>query len=302
MSSIFISHSSKDNGVALEVKQRLQNQGHRSVFLDFDPDVGIPAGRNWERELYTKLRQCRAVIVLCSQHSMSSSWCFAEITHARALGKQIFPLKLDNCNVMRLLADVQIIDLTTGQEEAYQRLWQGLLAAGLDPLDVFDWDRSRPPYPGLMTFEEQDAAIFCGRDSDIREGLGLVNRLRSFGGKRLCLVLGASGSGKSSLVRAGIVPRLKRDQRSWIVVDPFRPLENPLAELSKVLARCFERYSVHRDWKQIRSQLELQKSYSKLVSRQLGLLVAQREIFNKRLTNFESVSARSKVPILSSQT
>ena len=39
---------------------------------------------------------------------------------------------------------------------------------------------------------------------------------------------------------------------------------------------------------------ELQKSYSKLVSRQLGLLVAQREIFNKRLTNFESVSARSQ--------
>ena len=75
MSAIFISHSSLDNTIAADVRARLEEQGHRSVFLDFDPAAGIPVGRNWEQELYQQLRGCQAVIVLCSQHSMSSRWC-----------------------------------------------------------------------------------------------------------------------------------------------------------------------------------------------------------------------------------
>ncbi len=91
MSAIFISHSSKDNEAADEIRNWLAEQGHRSVFLDFDPANGIPAGRDWEQELYRGIRACRAVIVLCSKHSMASRWCFMEITHARALGKHLFP-------------------------------------------------------------------------------------------------------------------------------------------------------------------------------------------------------------------
>lgn len=59
MSAIFLSHSSRDNEVAARVKAWLETQGHRSVFLDFDPERGIPAGRTWERELYQQLRACR---------------------------------------------------------------------------------------------------------------------------------------------------------------------------------------------------------------------------------------------------
>lgn len=85
MSIIFLSHSSRDYAIAEQVNARLKQWGHRSIFLDFDPEQGIPAGRDWEKELYAKLRECRAVIVLCSQPSMASRWCFAEITHAKAL-------------------------------------------------------------------------------------------------------------------------------------------------------------------------------------------------------------------------
>ena len=99
MSAIFISHSSRDNQVADEIRNWLAELGHRSVFLDFDPAVGIPAGRDWEQELYLKIRACRAVIVLCSKHSMASRWCFMEITHARALGKHLFPVKIDDCEL-----------------------------------------------------------------------------------------------------------------------------------------------------------------------------------------------------------
>ena len=52
-------------------------------------------------------------------------------------------------------------------------------------------------------------------------------------------MLGASGSGKSSLMRAGLVPRLKLDQQRWIVIDPFRLLEAPFDELAQVLSKRF---------------------------------------------------------------
>ena len=84
-------------------------------------------------------------------------------------------------------------------DAAHLRLEKGLLAAGLDPKNSFDWDNTRQPYPGLLAFQEQDAAIFFGRDQEIREGQALLNRLQQFGGPRLTLMLGASGSGKSSL-------------------------------------------------------------------------------------------------------
>ena len=238
MSLIFLSHSSRDNPIAEQVKARLEQWGHRSVFLDFDPEDGIPAGRDWKKELYTKLRECRAVIILCSHASMASRWCFAEVTHADAMGKEVFPIKIDDSKVDPILTGKQIIDATAGWDKAYQRLEKGLLDAGLDPKGMFDWDGTRPPYPGLMAFQEQDAAIFFGRKEEINQGLASLNHLQQFGGPRLTLMLGASGSGKSSLMRAGLLPRLKRDQR-WVVIEPFRPLKAPFDELAAVLRQRF---------------------------------------------------------------
>ena len=227
MSKLFIIHSSKDNAIADELKHLLEAQGHKSVFLDFDPDNGIPPGRNWVQELYQQLRSCQAVIVLCSQYSMTSKWVFAEITQANALGKHIFPIKIGDCTIDSILTTVQVLDLTTNKEETYQQLWRGLRIAGLDPANAFDWDGSRPPYPGLMAFQEADAAVFFGRDTEIQKGLELLNRLHQFGGARIMMILGSSGSGKSSLVLAGLLPRLRRNKDQWLVVDPFRSYEDP---------------------------------------------------------------------------
>ena len=238
MSSIFLSHSSKDNVIAARVKTRLEEWGHRSIFLDFDPADGIPAGRDWEKELYAQLGSCNAVIVLCSHTSMASRWCFVEVAYAKALGKDVFPIKIDDSKVDPILTAKQVINATDGWETACQRLERGLLAAGLDPKGQSNWDNIRPPYPGLMAFQEQDAAIFFGRDKEIREGQALLNRLQQFGGPRLALMLGASGSGKSSLMRAGLLSRLKRDPR-WVVVEPFRPLKAPFNELATVITERF---------------------------------------------------------------
>ncbi|MDO9597113.1 MAG: TIR domain-containing protein [Azoarcus sp.] len=235
MSGIFISHSSRDNAAAEDVATRLRAQGYQSLFLDFDPADGIPAGRHWEREIYARLRACSGVIVLCSAHSMASDWCFAEITHARALGKQIFPLIIADCELRSILLDTQATDLRTDPEAGYARLWRGMRSAGLDPADSFSWDIHRPPYPGLQPFQAADAAVYFGRDEDQRRCLDTLAQMRRYGGDRLLVLVGASGSGKSSLVRAGVIPRLAR-MPDWQVLVPMRPLQQPVEELARVLA------------------------------------------------------------------
>lgn len=256
MSTIFISHSSRDNSVAEAIVERQQQQGYQSVFLAFDPELGIPAGRSWEHELYRQLRACQSVIVLCSEYSMASRWCFAEITHAKSLGKYLFPLKIGPCKIDTVLTSRQIIDFTRDPEAAFQRLWEGLRIAGLDPADHFTWDTSRSPYPGMMAFEEADAAVFFGREAEIQQGLEILQRLRQFGGARVLMVLGASGTGKSSVVRAGLLPRLRRNSEDWLIIDPFRPQAHPLRELSIALAEAFPADHPNRDWNVVLNQVE----------------------------------------------
>src|SRR5918994_4333456 len=111
MASLFISHSSSDRDAAQRLGERLRAEGFAALFLDFDPEQGIPAGRNWERELYAQLRKSDAVIFLASAASVASRWCFAELSLARSLGKPVFPVRLQPRVELPLLADVQWTDL-----------------------------------------------------------------------------------------------------------------------------------------------------------------------------------------------
>ena len=239
MSAIFIRHSSKDNAWAGRIAAWLREQGHESLFLDFDPQNGIPAGRDWKKELYHQLRRCRAVIALCSEHFGASEWCLSEVAIASNLGKSLYPVRVGPCELPKMLSDDQAVDLAIDPDDGFRRLARGLAEAGLDPKDIFQWDSSRAPYPGLMAFQEADAPVFFGRDREIQEGLDRLHNLRRYGGKALLLVLGASGCGKSSLVRAAIVPRLQRDAENWLVLETFRPRTDPFAELADALGKAF---------------------------------------------------------------
>jgi eukaryotic-like serine/threonine-protein kinase len=84
------------------------------------------------------------------------------------------------------------------------------------------------PYAGLASFQENDAARFFGRS---REIAAMVNRIRT---QPMLAVVGGSGVGKSSLVRAGLVPGLKRSGEAWECVV-LRPGRNPMAALASVL-------------------------------------------------------------------
>jgi WD40 repeat protein/energy-coupling factor transporter ATP-binding protein EcfA2 len=238
VSQLFISHSNRDKAIIEDMAARLRERGHGSLFIDFDPEAGIAAGSKWLRELYRNLDACEGVIVACSEYSMASHWCFAEIAIAYQQGKTIIPVKVSPCLLPSILDEFQVIDLTAGEAEGYERLWRGLKYAGIEPYGIIDWIHDRPPYPGLTSFKEEDEPIFFGRSDDINRGLQALRQLRIPREGSFLLVLGASGSGKSSLVRAGILPPLRRSG-DWLVIDPFLPGTRPLEHLAVVLARAF---------------------------------------------------------------
>ncbi|HEX6016277.1 MAG TPA: hypothetical protein VFY87_31630 [Geminicoccaceae bacterium] len=102
----------------------------------------------------------------------------------------------------------------------------GLAAFGLPPL----------PYPGLRPFEHAEWPIFFGRERMVDE---VVKRLAD---SRLVFVHGASGCGKSSLIRAGVRARLENEHARFGVrwrVAVMRPGSSPLWHLAEELARAF---------------------------------------------------------------
>ena len=251
MSKIFLSHSSRDNFEAVALRDWLAREGWDEVFLDLDPDRGIAAGERWERKLHEAANRCEAVIFLVSANWLASSWCLREYTVARMLNKKLFAVVIDPGKSIADLPEYkgtwQAVDVTGGQDglvlktqlpgshdekhvvysqDGLRRLKRGLEEAGLDP-KFFAWppegERDRAPYRGLKPMEAVDAGIFFGRDAPIVEAIDRLRGLRSAAPPRILVILGASGAGKSSFLRAGLLPRLERDDRNFVVLPVIRP-------------------------------------------------------------------------------
>jgi len=87
------------------------------------------------------------------------------------------------------------------------------------------------PYPGLAAFTERQAGVFFGRDEDIRR---VVDRLIEQ--RQVCLV-GRSGTGKSSLVAAGVLPALRKRLSGAMGYLRFTPQDDPFARFADALDR-----------------------------------------------------------------
>lgn len=95
---------------------------------------------------------------------------------------------------------------------------------------------ARNPYKGLRSFAERDAADFFGREDLVTT---LLRTLRD--GANLVALVGPSGSGKSSVIAAGLIPRLREgaiDESDQWVIAQMVPGNNPLAEVETVVAEA----------------------------------------------------------------
>jgi formylglycine-generating enzyme required for sulfatase activity len=241
-----------NNAEAVALRDWLANEGWKDeIFLDLDPLRGIAAGERWERALHEAASRCEAVLFLVSKAWLASDWCIKEFHLAHRLNKRLFGLLIEDLAVADLPAHLtgtwQIVQLVAGRDhvmlravlpvtheevhvtfsaEGLQRLKHGLEQAGLDPKH-FTWppasDPNRPPYRGLRPLEAEDVGIFFGRDAPVIEALDQLRGLRETTPPRLLVILGASGSGKSSFLRAGLLPRLARDDRHFLPLPIIRP-------------------------------------------------------------------------------
>ena len=250
VSRIFVSHSSRDNRQAVALVQWLSQQRPElanEIFLDISADTGLRPGQRWKDALREANDRCEAVICLLSRNWESSPNCKTEYLTAENLGKQILVARLEDLADTDITAEWQRCDLFAegAQTEiavsggapvrfntaALDRLKKAIEGSGIGP-ENFVWppsgDRRRAPYRGWEPFEDIDAGVFFGRDAAIVRGTDELRAMRISGLKSLFVVLGPSGSGKSSFLRAGLIPRLQRDDRHFRVLGIVRPERNPL--------------------------------------------------------------------------
>jgi hypothetical protein len=105
-------------------------------------------------------------------------------------------------------------------------------------LPDIDWEKLENPYKGLRPFTEADSNSFFGRDTLVQELLSRLGQADDL--SRFLAVVGPSGSGKSSVVRAGLIPALRRGglpgSENWFMVE-MMPGSHPLEELEAALLR-----------------------------------------------------------------
>jgi WD40 repeat protein len=210
----------------------------RGLHIFFDRWYLTP-GRPWVVALEDALGRCRVALIFIGPAGLGP-WqqreCdFALDRQVREPDHTVVPVLLPGSDPpLGFLRQLTWIDLRGGLSDP----------AALDDLVAVVEGRpvERPiapsdlcPYRGLRPFREEDADFFFGRDT-------YVERLRDVVGKRrVVAVVGASGSGKSSVVRAGLVPHLRRGERGevWEIVT-LLPGEHPVRALAASLLPFLE--------------------------------------------------------------
>ncbi len=246
---VFISYATKDAGFVNVLRKDLAAQG---IIYWIDKEGLRPGTINWEKGIRQALRDAFAVIYVVTPASYASDNVQGEIAIAEVEGCTIYPIWADgdkwhDCVPIDKVK-TQYIDMRGDKYELNRQvLFNALggkrpdlvmpaptavtLPAGVTP---------RNPYKGLNAFTERDVADFFGRDKLITELLQAVNARIQDRKDLFLTVIGASGSGKSSVVMAGLLPRLKAGKDisgsdQWTYLKPMVPGDHPVQALAKVL-------------------------------------------------------------------
>ena len=240
---VFLSYSRADSAAAETLRARLRDAG-LTAFLD---RYSLPAGQPWQPWLELHLGACRALLALVGPNGLGE-WQQREIQVGLSRqvsaekAAQVFPvipvllpgLANDVVPIGRFLKLNTYADLRAGLDdpEGLQRLVDGAQGKAIDDAAVEKRLAGLSPYRGLLPFREQDAGLFFGRKRFVDE---LVEKVRRRTETNVVAVVGRSGSGKSSIVYAGLMPALRREQgvgggSAWQILD-LRPHDEPLHQL-----------------------------------------------------------------------
>jgi formylglycine-generating enzyme required for sulfatase activity/energy-coupling factor transporter ATP-binding protein EcfA2 len=236
--------------------------GDEAVFLDYR---SLDAAGQWPEQLQTEVASADVVLVLIGKGWLTAQdqygrrridvpddWVRQEVAAGLHEDGEVLPLLVNDTKPIPAAAIENLPDiaaLATTQARCLRDVdWEADFAGLVDWLETQGFERPvRPvaegdaaklaahevwhgnPYRGLSPFGPEDDAIYYGRE---READELLRRVTA---ERVVAVIGPSGSGKSSLVAAGLLPQLSEDW-VWVRFTPGQAGDDPLRALARRLA------------------------------------------------------------------
>jgi Novel STAND NTPase 1/TIR domain len=274
---VFISHSRNDREACLALRSALEQAGF-SVFQDED---AIRAGDRWVTRLQEALQRCSAFVLLLGRDGVQR-WVGAEVEvalirhlspHDEAERLAIFPVLLEGASPEALppfLARLQSARWSPA-DPVPPALREAIETRGTR-FDYPPFDGC--PFLGLTAFQRGDARLFFGRRKETVEALAFLGdqqqtnpeHLHGGGGAsyyRWLQIEGNSGSGKSSLVNAGMLPMIERGAlwartgfEGWTVLGPLMPGQDPVGNLAVALEQGLIAEQEKRDSLGLQKRLE----------------------------------------------
>ncbi|MBK7952510.1 MAG: SUMF1/EgtB/PvdO family nonheme iron enzyme [Candidatus Accumulibacter sp.] len=257
MEQVFLSYSHSDQTAATKLREQLEQAGV-SVFKD---DASLRVGDRWLERLEDALQGCSAFVVLTGRDGVRR-WVGAEVQVAliRHLSPDqdedrlpIFPILLEEARPEALPPFLALFQATRWQPA------EAVSATLIDAIRAHAIRLDSPPviegcpFLGLNAFSSKDSRLFFGRRKETLEALTYLGDqqqsnpegLRGGGGAAYCRWLqieGNSGTGKSSLVNAGMLPMIEQGAlwartgfERWRILGPMMPGRDPLTRLVEVI-------------------------------------------------------------------
>jgi WD40 repeat protein len=227
---LFVVHSAADRAWVDGYLKHAVGLDPSRIFTRRDFRLGENVAAEFERGVTTS----RFTLLVLSPSFLADRWSefgeglvsFSSVDEGR---NRLLALMLHACQAplrLRFKESLDCTDWSRWDEEA-ARLRRHLDAPEPVPGEIVC------PYPGMVPFREQDARFFHGRDDETQSLIAVVRH------HHFLVVIGSSGSGKSSLVKAGLLPNLQEPKHfprgTWRVLT-MRPGATPIDELSRTLA------------------------------------------------------------------
>ena len=219
----FLSHHGDDKPMVRQVGEELVKRG-LSCWLD---EWNLVPGNPWQESIEAALGQCDTCVVFFGSgglgpwHNEEMRLALLRRVSSPELKLRVLPVILPGGQRAKESELPGFLQGTTwvefrrslDEEDALHRLVCGIKGVPPGRRPGATVSKGECPYVGLKTFEPADAQLFFGRTAKIEE---LIDRLRNnFGSpkeERFLALIGASGSGKSSLALAGLSPSIQRGE------------------------------------------------------------------------------------------
>ena len=246
---VFLSYSRNDPEAAAFCRAQLERAG-LTVFKD---DKSIDDGKPWLDELQKAVDGCRTFVVLVGRDGVRR-WIGAEtqVALSRYFGPHddtkrlpIFPILLDGIAPETLPAFLRLFQTTSWNRS--DALPDRLLADIRDRKVVSETIPFEGcPFVGLAAYRPEQAHLFFGRQKETLDALACFNARSEAPIVRWLEINGDSGSGKSSLMQAGLLPLVdqgwlwrRTNFAHWRRIGPMMPGARPVGTLAEWLARTW---------------------------------------------------------------